>query len=61
MDLLEALDAVIGSGQGTFVSCIAGKLAYFESEDLGERYICHRDQATRTPWSTCAKSRSRGH
>jgi hypothetical protein len=33
LDLDSALETVIGSGMGTILSCIAGKLAYFEGED----------------------------
>jgi len=33
MDLLEALKSVVGCGIGTFLSCLPGKLAYFEDED----------------------------
>jgi hypothetical protein len=33
MDLAEALRSVIGRGVGTFVSCVPGRLAYFESEE----------------------------
>ncbi len=40
MDLETALKATIGYGMGTIISCIAGKLAYFEDED--ERYILQR-------------------
>jgi hypothetical protein len=43
MDLSEALAKVVGGGTGTFVSCIPGKLAYFEGEDPKRRYICHRN------------------
>jgi hypothetical protein len=32
-DLKSALENVIGSGMGTILSCIPGKLAYFEGED----------------------------
>ena len=39
MQLREALNKVVGCGMGTFISCIPGKLAYYESEDIGERYI----------------------
>jgi hypothetical protein len=44
MDLSEALKDIIGRGQGAFVSCVPGRLAYFESEELNERYICHRER-----------------
>ena len=32
MLLAEALDRIVGSDVGTFVSCIPGRLGYFESE-----------------------------
>jgi len=38
--LLEALNEVVGRGMGTILSCVPGKLAYFESED--ERYILQK-------------------
>ncbi len=37
MKLEEALKAVIGWGEGTIISCLPGKLAYFEAER--ERFI----------------------
>ena len=40
MLLVEALNFVIGRGIGTFVSCIPGRLAYFEDED--QRWILER-------------------
>lgn len=42
MPLREALKETIGRGMGTLISCIPGKLAYFEYEDAGERYILER-------------------
>jgi hypothetical protein len=33
MDLNEALIQTIGRGMGTFISCVPGRLAYFEDED----------------------------
>jgi hypothetical protein len=39
MDLQTALEEIIGYGNGTFVSCIPGKLGYFESAEPGVRYI----------------------
>jgi hypothetical protein len=33
IDLTHALETVIGPGTGTLLSCIPGKLAYFEDED----------------------------
>jgi hypothetical protein len=42
MLLRRALEETIGMGSGTLLSCIPGKLAYFEFEDAGERYILER-------------------
>ena len=42
MDLAEALGEIVGLGCGSFVCCVPGKLAYFEGEEMQERYICHR-------------------
>jgi len=33
MPLLTALEQVVGYGMGTLISCIRGRLAYFENED----------------------------
>jgi hypothetical protein len=40
--LEEALNAVVGRGMGAFVSCLRGRLAYFEGEEPGERYLLER-------------------
>jgi hypothetical protein len=40
MDLKTALEKTIGYQAGTFISCVPGKLAYFENED--GRYILQR-------------------
>jgi hypothetical protein len=40
VDLLVALEEVVGAGMGTLISCVPGHLAYFESED--ERYVLQR-------------------
>ncbi len=40
MDLEAALKATIGYQMGTFISCMPGKLAYFEDED--SRFILQR-------------------
>jgi len=42
MPLSDALAEVIGRGQGTFISCLTGELAFFEGEGPNERYICRR-------------------
>lgn len=39
MPLAEALDAIIGMGDGAFVSCIPGRLGYFEYEDMKSSYL----------------------
>src|SRR5271156_2928005 len=41
MLLLEALREIVGRQMGTFLSCIPGKLAYFEDED-GRWILEHR-------------------
>ncbi|HEY2379531.1 MAG TPA: hypothetical protein VGH98_26360 [Gemmatimonadaceae bacterium] len=38
----EAVEKVVGKGMGTFISCIPGRLGYFEAEDMGERYLLER-------------------
>ena len=42
MPLAEALDMVVGSGLGTLISCIPGRLAYYESEEQNERYVLQK-------------------
>ena len=42
MSLSDALAETVGMNIGTFISCVPGKLGYFEFEDLGERYILER-------------------
>ena len=42
MPLREAIFKVEGTNYGTLVSCIAGKLAYFETEDMSGRYILEK-------------------
>ena len=39
MLLRDALEQTVGGGLGTIISCIPGKLAYFEGEEQNERYI----------------------
>ncbi len=39
MPLEDAVDAVSGSFSGGFVSCVAGKLGYFEYEDMKSAYL----------------------
>ena len=42
MPLTEALSKTVGMDAGTLVSCIPGKLAYFEMEGFDGRYILLR-------------------
>lgn len=37
--LRDALEQVVGYGIGTVLCCIPGRLAYYEAEDIGERFI----------------------
>ncbi len=40
LNLLEVLEEIVGDcNDGTFISCIAGKLGYYEGESPGSRYI----------------------
>ena len=43
LPLKAALEAVVGHGGGTFVSCIAGRLGYFESDEATERFILEKN------------------
>ena len=45
LPLREALGNVIGMGDGIVLSCVPGKLAYYESEDTNGRYILSRNAA----------------
>lgn len=42
MLLSEVLSRIVGYGMGTIVSCVPARLAYYEGEDAGERYILER-------------------
>ena len=42
MSLTEALRETVGGDGGTLISCIAGKLAYFEFEPFDGRWILER-------------------
>jgi hypothetical protein len=39
MTLERAIQSCYASGMGTFVSCIPGRLGYFEGEDAGYRFV----------------------
>ncbi|HUA87516.1 MAG TPA: hypothetical protein VMB85_26855 [Bryobacteraceae bacterium] len=45
MDLLEALKATIGNGMGTVISCVPGRLAFYEGEGPRDRFILDRPKA----------------
>ncbi|MGA2348155.1 MAG: hypothetical protein ABSF93_19245 [Candidatus Sulfotelmatobacter sp.] len=40
MPLVEALKKIVGYQMGTFLTCVPGKLAYFEDEE--DRWILER-------------------
>jgi hypothetical protein len=42
MLLEETLRVVVGRGMDAFVSSLPGRLAYFEGEEAGERYLLER-------------------
>jgi hypothetical protein len=42
LPLLQALKQVVGQQMGTFLSCIPGRLAFFEGEEVGARWILER-------------------
>ena len=42
MRLADAIDAVIASASGSCISCIPGKLAYWQGEDIGTSCILRR-------------------
>lgn len=42
MPILEALDAILGMGNGAFVSCIPGRLGFYEYEDMKSSYLLVR-------------------
>lgn len=45
LSLREALESVLGMGKGVVLSCVPGKLAYYESEEVNGRYILLRNNA----------------
>ena len=42
LPLKKALKLIVCMSPGTLVSCIPGRLGYFEGEDSGARFILHR-------------------
>jgi hypothetical protein len=40
--LEDALGVLVGQGSGFFISCIPGRLGYFESEEPGQRFLLRR-------------------
>jgi hypothetical protein len=43
-DLHDVLERVVGLFEGTLISCLPGRLAYFEGEGPRERYILERSE-----------------
>jgi len=43
--LTEALDEVVGCGEGAVISCIPGRLLYYEGEEQGDRWILFKRDA----------------
>ena len=41
-ELRQALEEIVGYCAGTFLSCLPGRLGYFEGEEPNERYILER-------------------
>lgn len=42
LPLLEALKDIVGCQMGTILTCIPGKLAFYEREEMGNRWILER-------------------
>ena len=42
LPLMEALERTVGWEMGTLISCLPGRLAYFEGEPPNERYVLDR-------------------
>lgn len=42
LSLSEAVERVVGNGFGTIISCLPGELAYFEGEDVRNRFLLRR-------------------
>jgi len=42
MLLIDAIEEVLGYGMGSIISCVAGKLVYYEGEMPSHRYILER-------------------
>lgn len=47
LQLSEALDEIVGSGMGAILSCVAGRLAFIETED--ERFILEKQKKQLRP------------
>ena len=43
LPLIDVLQEIVGTcNDGTFISCIAGKLGYYEGESIGAKYILEK-------------------
>lgn len=47
MNLVEAINETVGCGMGCAISCIPDVSGYFESEEVGERYVSYRKAGNR--------------
>ena len=45
LPLTEALSLIVGHGMGTLMSCVPGRLGYFEGETPGDRWLLERGAA----------------
>ena len=42
LNLVEVLEQIVGFGKGTLISCVPGRLGYFEGESPNDRFILER-------------------
>lgn len=42
MELSDALSAIVGMGDGAYISCIPGRLGFYEYEDMKSSYLLVR-------------------
>ena len=45
LDLGDVLEQIVGVGEGTLISCIPGRLGYFDGESAKDRFILERSVA----------------
>lgn len=49
MPLREALEATVGQGMGTIISCVPGRLGYFEGEGQNVRFLLEKQPGRTRP------------